>query len=204
VIVRSVRFRALALLPILAAAAVTLSACDSKAGYAAVVNGTKISEKSLNSYLTPNTPPVSASDGSSTPPRLFALNIAVQGEVVARVLAATNIKPSVADLDKALSTAGATVDQLNDTVIKAGFTAKFTPVYQRVIELSAILQGKFTTAATQQAAISKAALNVSVSPRYGVWDGATLAISALGKKNLPDMLTLNTVLPGDASAAAAQ
>ena len=49
--VRSVKVRALLLLPVIAVAGIGLTACDSKAGTAAVVNGTKISESRLNDYL---------------------------------------------------------------------------------------------------------------------------------------------------------
>jgi hypothetical protein len=203
--VRSVRYRALALLPILATAAVTLSACESKAGYAAVVNGSKISESTLNSYLTPKAQAVTSSDGTKTPPRQFVMTIITRNRVIERLLEVSGGAPTSKQLAEAKASAlTISDDALQTEILKSGLTSKFTDQYVLQLELIQIAGTRFTAAAQLTAALAKAHVNVSVSPRYGVWDSATLSVTGLGKKNLPDMLTLNTALPGDAPAAAAQ
>jgi hypothetical protein len=204
--VRSVRprLRALALLPVLALAAVTLSACDSKAGDAAEVDGSRISESTVNSYLTPNAQAVTSSDGSSTPARQFVMTIVTRNLVLERLLEVSGGAPTEKQLADAKS-AALTISEaeLQANIIKSGFTSKFTDQYVQQLELQQIAGTRFTTAADLNAALAKAKLAVSVSPRYGVWDMATLSVDGLTSKNLPNMLTLDTPLPGDASATPA-
>lgn len=203
---RPARLRALALLPVLATAAVTLSACDSKAGYAAEVDGSKISESTINSYLTPNAQPVTASDGSSTPARQFVMTIVTRNRVFERLL---EVSAGGAPTTKQLADAKAAAltvseSELQANITKSGFTTKFTDQYVQQLELQQIASTRFTAEADLDAALAKAKLSVSVSPRYGVWDMSTLSVGGLAKKDLPDMLTLDTPLPGDAAAPAAQ
>lgn len=202
---RPARLRALALLPVLAIAAVTLSACDSKAGYAAEVDGSKISESRINSYLTPNAQPVTATDGTSTPARQFVMTIVTRNYVFQRLL---EVSAGGAPTAKQLADAKAAAltisePELEANITKSGFTAKFTNQYVQQLELQQIASTRFKAEADLTAALAKAKLNVSVSPRYGVWDMSTLSVGGLSKKNLPNMLTLTTPLPGDTSTAAA-
>jgi hypothetical protein len=73
-----------------------------------------------------------------------------------------------------------------------------------VVELQALLQARFGTQAALKTAVDKLKFNVSLSPRYGKWDQTQLGVNQLGKKTLPDMLTLDNKLPGDAAPAASQ
>jgi hypothetical protein len=201
--VRSLRVRTLVMLPVLAVAGIGLTACDSKAGSAAVVNGSKISETTVNNYLTANAQAVTSSDGSSTPARQFVLTVITRNAVFKRLLAAAGGAPSDQDLAKAKATAlTVSDDELAANVTKSGFSANFTNEYILQVELQQIAGTRFSSAAALSSAITKSNLNVTISPRYGAWDASTLSVVSLGKKQLPNMLTLENPLPGDATASA--
>jgi hypothetical protein len=193
------------ILPAIALAGIGLTACDSKAGSAAVVNGSRISETSLNQYITPNAKPITGSDGSSTPARQFVLGALVRNEVFSRMLAVTpGGQPSKAELDKAKATvlSGTTEQSLTQNVTQSGLDATFTQQYLRELEQLTILQGRVTTQAQLTDTINKAKLDVSVSPRYGSWNTGSLAVQQLSKKQLPDVLTIDASLPGDPAPTA--
>ncbi|MDQ1732767.1 MAG: hypothetical protein QOK10_2926 [Pseudonocardiales bacterium] len=196
------KIRALAVLPVVAAAGIGLSACDSKVGTAAVVNGDKISERSLNGYVTPNAAPIQGSDGSSTPARQFVLAALVRNAVFQRLLSVTGPVPSAADLTaaKAKVLQGGSEAQLSHSITTSGLDASFTGEYLRQLEYLTILQTRVTTDAQLTEAQKKAAVAVSISPRYGSWDPSKLTVAALNKKQLSPLVTIDgSSLPGDAS-----
>jgi hypothetical protein len=195
------KIRALALLPVVAAAGIGLSACDSKVGTAAVVSGEKISERTLNDYVTPNAAPIQGSDGSSIPARQFVLAALVRSVVFQRLLSVTGPEPSAADLTaaKAKVLQGGTEAQLSHSITTSGLNASFTAEYLRQLEFLTILQTRVTNDAELAAAQKKAAVAVSISPRYGSWDATKLSVAPLSKKQLSPLVTIDGTLPGDVS-----
>jgi hypothetical protein len=200
------KFRALVMLPIVALAAVGLSACDSKAGSAAVVNGNKVSDGDLNSYLSSNPQPIQLSSGSSVPARLFVLRALVNNLIAPRLLHATGGPASASDLAKikAQLLAQTSEQQLTVEFGKLGLSSSFVQPYLAEQEVFRVLSSRLTSAAELATASKKAALSVSVSPRYGSWDAANLAVLDLSKKQLPGFLTIDGALPGDAAATTGQ
>lgn len=205
--IRSPRRRSLAVLVILALGCLTLTGCDSKAGTAAVVNGQKISENDLSSYLTPGAPPIPSGNGTtSTPARTFVLRLLIQTKVFPLLLVAggTPASDGVLDASKASILQGSTEQNLTDQITKSGLKAKFEPVYLRYLELSRYLQDKLTDPKKQQSALAAVKDAVSISPRYGSWDPIGLSLVDLGKKQLPSMLSFDGTLPGDVKLPASQ
>ncbi|MDQ2838538.1 MAG: hypothetical protein M3Y42_12525 [Actinomycetota bacterium] len=204
---REVKIRSLAVLPVLALGCLSLVGCDSKAGSAAVVGGTKISESDLASYLPANAPAIPTNNGqTSTPARIFVLQLLVQNRVFPLLLAAGGKPVTDAELDAAKSNIlqGQPEQALIDQIAKVGLKAKFEQVYLRNQELTSFLQKNLTTAKQQQAALAGVKGKVSINPRYGSWDDQSVALVDLGKKQLPSVLTLNDTLPGDVKAPTGQ
>ncbi len=204
--VRSVKVRALLLLPVIAVAGIGLTACDSKAGTAAVVNGTKISESRLNDYLGANPTPIPQSTGASISARLVVLRALVNNVVAPRLLQATGGPASAADLlkIKAQIVAQTSEQQLTAELDKLGLKAAFVKEYLLEQEMFGVLQGRLASQADLANAAKKADIKVSVSPRYGTWDATNLGVLDLSKNHLPSFLTLTDPLPGDATATASK
>ncbi|MCW2540847.1 MAG: hypothetical protein JWN95_2572 [Frankiales bacterium] len=200
------RKSALFVLPAVAAAVIGLTGCDSKTGTAAVVNGSKISESSLTDYLGPNVKPIPDSQGGSTPARLFVLQVLVRNAVLPRVLDATGGPATPAQLSTARDQLleGGSLGQLQSQLTGLGLQAKFAEQYLDQQEMIGIVQTRVASQEQLDAALKKAALSVSISPRYGSWDGAALTVKDLGKQDLPDAVSLSTTLPGDATPAPTQ
>ena len=75
--------------------------------------------------------------------------------------------------------------------------SRFEPVLMRDRELLTLVQAKLTTQKQVSDALAKVKDKVSISPRYGSWDLASLTLINLGKKQLPSVLTFDQTLPGD-------
>ena len=202
------KFRLLAVLPVLAVASLGLTACDSKAGVAAVVDGHKISETTLSDYAPNTAKPIPAnSDGSTIPAKIYVLQVLAQNEVYPLLLTGAGEHAAESDLaaQKTTVLGGSTDQQFTDQLTALGLSAKFEPVFIRNRELIAVIQKKL---GTNQAGLNKGLAQVkdvvSISPRYGSWDTATLSVTNLGKAELPSILSYDGTLPGDVKLPAAQ
>jgi hypothetical protein len=196
---------ALSVLPVVAAVVVGLSGCDSKTGTAALINGDRISESTVNNYLTQNAKPIPVGqDGSTTAPRRFILQILVSTKALEALLERTGGQPTAEQLSTtvAQATQGLSPADLAKRITDVGLTSKFADVYLRVQELNLYFQTREPDTAKAEALLST--LKISVNPRYGSWDPKNLTITDLSKARLPDAVNLGTVLPGDASSAPAQ
>jgi hypothetical protein len=205
--IRSGKLRSLAVLPVLTLGSLALAGCDSKAGTAAVVNGQRISEKNLSSYVSANAQPIQSSDGSSSvPAKNFVLQYLIRNQVLPMVLSAGGASVTDAQLDatKAGILQGSPEQALTDQITKLGLSARFEPVVMRNRELLTVLQAKLTTDKQITDALAKVKDAVSISPRYGSWDTASLSVVDLGKKELPSMLSFEGTLPGDVKLPAQQ
>jgi hypothetical protein len=188
-------------LPVLALGCLGLAGCDSKAGTAAVVDGHRISEKELSRYVPAGAQPIQGGDGSSTPAKNLVLQYLVRNQVIPLLLAAAGAPVTDAQLEagKAKVLAGSSEAELTKQVTAAGLSARFEPVVVRNRELLDVVNAKLTTAKQFNDALAKVKDKVSISPRYGSWDAAHLALLNLGKKQLPSVLSFDKTLPGDAT-----
>jgi hypothetical protein len=209
---RPVKLRTLAALAALAVAGLGLTGCDSKAGTAAVVNGNRITETQLSDYLAPNAQPINVSDGAGgsfgVPARVFVLQYLIRDQVFPLLL--SNAGSSVtadqlsADRADAIATLAGDEATLQKQVAQAGLKPRFEAVMVRQQELTDLVGKKLTTQQQLTDAIAKIKDAVSVNPRFGSWDKASLRIVDLSKKQLPAMLSFDGSLPGDVKAPAGQ
>lgn len=191
------------------AAAATLTACQSNAGAAAVVDGHRISDSQVTDYVQPGTGPTASAQGQRLLPKTTALSYLVQAEVFRRVLASNGGVPSDADLTavrgKAAQTllqvpiTGADLDKyVTDSVVKSGFDKKFADLLFETIELEQTLIDR--TGAQNLTDLAKATdkvgVPVSVSRRYGTWDPTRLEITD-PTGSTPDYLKLGSSAPAN-------
>lgn len=195
----SKRRTSLVVVPLALMAALSLSGCDTKVGTAAVVNGHKISESTLNSYLTDSTQLI-GDPASGTPPRNFVLNLLVFNELAPEILSHT---PGGPVKDKELQEAtlpalqGGTEDDLRQLIQQVGLKQSFEPVYLNYLRYRTVLRTRISTAAELDDAIKASHIAVSVNPRYGTWDTENRAVRQLASSQLPSNVKLGITLPGD-------
>jgi hypothetical protein len=206
---RDVRIRSLAVLTALALGCLGLTACDSKAGMVAVVNGARISESQLAGYVSPNAKPITAtaSDGSavSIPARVFVLQYLIRNEVFPLLLARAGSPVSESELAAGRATAvGGDEQSLIKQIADVGLKPKFEEVLLRDRELTALVGEKLTTQQQVTDALAKVKNLVTVNPRFGSWDESSLSVIDMGKKQLPSMLSFDGTMPGDVKAPTGQ
>ena len=194
------RLRSVAVLSVLALSGLGLTGCDSKAGTAAVVDGHRITEKELSRYVPASAKPIQSSGGAGDiPAKNFVLQFLVRNQVFPLLLAAvgTTVTDAQLDASKGSILQGQSEQALTDQITQAGLSARFEPVLMRNRELLTLVQAKLTTQKQVSDALAKVKDKVSISPRYGSWDLASLTLINLGKKQLPSVLTFDQTLPGD-------
>jgi hypothetical protein len=215
-----VKLRPIGALIVAAAAIVGLSACQSKVGQAAVVNGERISDSELATYATrtgPSASVLAAAKQQGTPPvepRVQALTSLIQEQVFLNVLRKSGGVPKDSELaalhDEAVqrllggqSTTGDAFDALLGKQVKAyGLTDKFTTLVLRAAELedTIINRTKATSFAELAAKVNRYPIAVSVSGRYGTWDKKTLSLVTSGNAGLPSFVTFGTGATADATS----
>lgn len=178
-----------------------LAGCKTNVGQAAVIDGHRISESDISKYITPKAQPVVEQDQSTGrsiqfSPRTWVLNTLINQQLGFQLLAAIPAVSSItsAQLDSQLHNdlAGRTATQVAEKTGLHGFTEDFYKIYLRVKELILVVQQQPQSAVQQ--AFGKLHFSVSVSPRYGSWDGTNLILSPGAK--LPSYLD---VQPGGAA-----
>jgi hypothetical protein len=190
-----------------------LTACETKVGQAAIVDGHRISESELGGYLIPAGPSPSVLAAASAAqqhvyPKTEVVQLLVEQKLFERTLARNGGVPSAGELatlhDQAAATilqtqlTGADLDSyLAKTQSSYGYSAKYAHLLLRTVELEAALAVKLRarSVADLSAAVAKLHLKVQVNPRYGVWRPASLSIGG-PNSNVPGFLKL-----GGASAA---
>ncbi len=181
------RTRAVAVLAAVAALTVSLSACQIKAGQAAFVDKTSISETDVASYVKVDAPPPTAGNPGA---KAIVVEQLVQREVLDKLADTLGSVPTDSELaglhDSVLSTLFQTTvsgeaanAQLVVALNKAGIKASFAPIYIRNAELSSAISSFLQNASTDvknqvQAEVSK--IDVRINPRYGTWDKDNLAV----------------------------
>jgi hypothetical protein len=185
-----------------------LAGCRTNVGTAASVDGHRISESRVNDFVTA-TGPSSAAGSQSASPRSQVLQYLIQEQLFTKTLAFLKKTPSEGALAAAHDPAATLLLQtqlsgrdLDNAVRKglpsSGIKADFGATFLRVQELEyTIIQAKrLTKLAELLALIKQAKISVSVSPRYGHWNPATLSLD--GKAVVPSYLSAQPV-PGAAA-----
>lgn len=202
------RMRAVGVLLAAAAAVAGLSACQSKVGQAAVVNGVRLSDTSLSAYVTRKAVPFT-SNGQQIMPKVFALQTWIDTQLFEQAIAKRGGTLTEQERNNARA------EVLGDTSPAAfakpytakGFTTKLSDLITderaMFVVLAQRLHPSQTAAQVLQslqgsggndviAEISKYAKNVSVSARYGSWDPKQLAVSGDAGAGLPSFVTFGT------------
>ncbi|MFN2518989.1 MAG: hypothetical protein ABR604_08120 [Jatrophihabitantaceae bacterium] len=210
---------ALATAALMAVAAGGLTACETKVGQAAIVDGHRISETDLGSYISPAGPSPSvlaaaAQAGRGVYPKSQVVQILVQQQLFESVLARNGGVPSNGELaslhDQAAATflgtqlTGAKLDAYITSAQGAyGYAAKYAKALLRTIELEAALVVKLKARSLSDlvAAVATLHLTVQVNPRYGKWDPKTLALGG-PETTIPDFLKLDGVIGTSQSPSA--
>lgn len=200
---RSVRTRIGAVVVALALAS-GLAACQTNAGAAATVDGKRISESDVTDLLT--------STGTAAG-RNLVVAFLVQEKLYERALQKKGQLPSAAQLNgsaagalsllfgQQVPAAQANASLLDPTLTKDGVRTRFDATILRAAELEyAFIQTNKIATAAQLAAVVKAArVPVSVSPRYGRWNAATVQ---LDQAATPDFLKTSSAPAPAASPGA--
>jgi hypothetical protein len=155
-----------------------------------VVGGHRISDTTVQNYLTAKATPVSDGQGGTLIPRQLVLQTLIRNKLFDAALAKTSGgQPSASELAAAKQAAlqGQTDDALQGALTQAGISPTFEPVYVQSAELLQVLGNRVGAQSDQDIlnAIDKADQSISVSTRYGSWDESTLG---LGAAKTPDFL----------------
>jgi hypothetical protein len=192
----AVRIRQLAIVAVATAVgALGLTACTSKVGAAAIVNGDRISDNTVSRYVKaggadPTAVQQAAAQGNELAPRAIVINTLVQNAVFTRALSATaGGLPSDATLasyhddavtNLAQGTPGTFDSQIDAQLPTDGLEPSFRPVFVRSLELewALVLRSKATQPSQLAAYVNKNKISVQVSAKYGAWDPTSLTIGA--------------------------
>ena len=191
-----------------------LAACSgTKAGSAAVVGGTRISQDTVENYVVTNAAAPSASTSSSVAPKAIALSTLIQQDVLQTTLAANGGVPSDGELaglhDQVFSVllgatglSGSAADAAVRERISApnNLTTAFDSLFLRTeeLELALVDRQKLTSQAEVSALVAKQDIGIQVNPRYGQWDAANLSLTSA---QTPSFLTLGGTSSASASAS---
>jgi hypothetical protein len=181
-----VRVRTLGAAAVAMFALTGLAGCKTNIGTAAVIDGHKVSESDVNRYLTPDAQPVTEQDRNGATLQISARSFVVSQLINERLFfAILHAVPAVssiteAQIDSQLQNdlAGRTPREVAETLGLHGYADSFYQVVLRVQEISGVLRQQPGTDVQQ--AISAIHFPVSVSPRYGRWDGKQLQFSSGG------------------------
>ncbi|WP_375477141.1 hypothetical protein [uncultured Jatrophihabitans sp.] len=176
-----------------------LTACRSNVGNAATIDGKRISETTLNNYVTANAKPVTVSDSSGSAtfpaaPKTIVLQTLIDIQLYDKTLANTPAGvPTKAQL--ATATSALLKGQSPTAYLKQGRLLGFSRSFADEFVHRQVLFSKLTTLQTDgvdvATAYRKASVSVTVSPRYGKWDpkGRSL-LSSNQFDGVPSFVTL--------------
>jgi hypothetical protein len=206
-IVCTVRFRRiLSLLTLVAVAAATLTACQTKLGQAASVNGVILSDSDLGTYLQPGAGPYTDSSQQRVVPKILILTTWIRTQLIDAAIAEHGGTATPAELNAANSAVQAanSIGQAEKAYAKYGYTNKFGDLLfdqtVRIVVLVERLAKNSDPAKALQLLSSGQANNaigstivathapVEVSPRYGVWAPRSLSVNGSGKAGAPDFV----------------
>ena len=199
-IVCTVRFRrTLTVLTLAVLAASTLTACQTKVGQAASVNGSTLSDSALADLVKPGATPYTDQSGEQVVPKLNALTTWVRNELLTATITARGGAPTTTELNAARSVVNdsGVPDQAVQANRGHGYASGFFDLLTEQYTLLTVLVERlartsdaaraFKLLESGQAnqafssAIVATGTKVDISPRYGTWDPSMLAVSSFAK-----------------------
>lgn len=196
--------RILTALALAVLAAGALTACQTKVGQAAAVDGTTISDNDLSSYVKPGTTTYTDSNGQPVVPKVLVLTTWIRTQLLNAAIEKRGGEPTTAELNQARAAVQAmgTVEQAEQSYAKRGYQNKFGDLvfdqYTRLVILvervdhthdaakaMQLLQNDQATNTAVSNVISGTHAKVDVSPRYGAWDARSLSVSSQGNSGAP-------------------
>jgi hypothetical protein len=198
----SLKKRSVAAVAVLACAT-GLAACTENHGAAAFVSDTRISDRSINSYLTKAGP--SAQHANQVSPRVTTLSELIQEQVFTDALAKTGGAPTEAQLETIREDArnllltdssGNAIDDASLTTLadSYGLGPEFADLLVRNAELEYIYieRSKVSNPTELAASIGKLGIPVKVNASYGAWEPSALQLNTAASAGRPSFVTFNT------------
>ena len=191
--------------------------CRTNVGTAATVGTLRISESDVNRYVTvkgadPSLVASARKQGQDVAPKSEVLQYLIQEQLFRKVLAAHGGVPSSSTLAATQNAAAALLFQTQLTgsaltkalvsgLTRSGVRASFAKRYLTVETLEYVLikRARLSQFAQLAALVNKSGARVSVSPRYGKWDKASLQLNRAAA--IPAFVKLQPT-PGVSSSAA--
>lgn len=176
-----------------------LTACDSKVGVAAVVDGHRITDSQVAGYLTPDAQPFTeqGSNGGSTqiPQRSFVLNVLIQERLLNKVIKRLpNGGPKESDISQEIKTElqGHTPAEAAKLSGVIGYTPQFVDKWVRDVVLNNVISSLIQQGTVDgHKLLDKLSFDVTVSGRYGSWDAKTYSLQSNRGDGLPGFLTFH-------------
>lgn len=209
------KFRVLA---VGALAMTVLAGCQTRIGQAAVVDGHRISDSQVSTYITKAGPSdavkaAAQQQGQTLPPtRLEAASTLIQEQLFIAALDRSGAVPSQAQLDQLhdetaqrFFQATTTGDQFDAQLAKQaeayGFTESFAQLVLRSSELEDAYANRIKAKSTADviSSLSKLHIPISVSGRYGKWEMNSLSLSADAGAGLPSFVKFGPGATADAN-----
>jgi hypothetical protein len=187
-----------------------LTGCQTKVGLAASVNGTELTDSDLSSYVKPGAQSFQTNSGATIVQKTFALQTWLVAQNYAAAIEANGGRATAAEdgAARALELGSHQISEVEAQFTKYGFTAKMGDLQlfeltrqiiltQRLLgngasarQAVAALQSSRITPTRLHQVIEKAAPKVTVSPRYGTWSAANLALRSQPRDGLPTFVQL--------------
>ena len=169
-------------------AVATLTACQTRAGAAAFVGKTRISETTVNRYLARDAATsTDSSTGEVDNPKSDVLTTLIRTALLDELFPTIpGSHPTAGELDagrtKAMSALGITsLGQLEQEAESGGYTKAYAAVFldeqTKVTVLTTLLKDPGDGSVITPA-VTKLHAKISVSPRYGTWQDSNLSVGA--------------------------
>lgn len=181
----------------------SLTACQTKIGQAASVNGVVLSDSDLGSYLRPGTGPYTDSSNQPVVPKILILTTWIRTQLINAAIAEHGGAATTTELNAANSAvqSGNTIGQAEKAYAKYGYTNKFGDLlFDQTVRIVVLVERLSKTNDPSKAlqllssgqannaigsTIVAAHAPVEVSPRYGVWVPRSLSVNGSGRAGAP-------------------
>lgn len=196
-----------------------LSACTSKVGQAAVVEGHRLSDSSLSSYLQTGAKVYTDSaSNTSVVPKLYVLESWIDDQLFQRAVEAKGGAIQAGELStvRGLVLGTGTVADVSKYYRKLGYADRFAALFVHEQEMVVLLVKRLAPTLPDSqvipalqsgqvgsallAAVAKLKPDVSVSGRYGKWDAKKLSLTQTAGAGLPGFVTFEPAASGGLSS----
>jgi hypothetical protein len=176
-----------------------LAGCRTNVGTALRIDGHRISESSVNAYVTPDAQPVpvqlSQTKTVQAAPRSIVaqtlIDLVSYRKIIAQTPAGLPTTAQLQQVEKSLL-AGKSAEAFATSNGIKGFTSAFDAKFVERQAYDSIIGQESSNGVDVQKAVSAIKISVTVSPRYGTWDRTSLSILGAKYANTPSYLTLQT------------